>query len=422
MKYTASENGDKKVNEDMRIIVNELKKIPNIISIILTGGFGRGEGPIKEVGNKIFLYNDYDIQVVSEKSMNKEKIDKLSEDISRKLGFSGIINFYPFVKERQRMKDNFYLDLKFYTTKELKELLPRIRTYEFRNNSTILYGKDIRKLIPNFDLKKISLSEGIKFVLDRMSHLIEYYSLEKNHDEEFVAYSICQAYSAICTALLLLSKKYEIGYKKSSDIFLKNYQKDFPELYKKLPFLAEKIKEYSEWRLNPKKKKIKNIYEEWRIAGKNILEVAKHLLSKFLNKKVNNLDELSNSIVEMKEKFYSPYIKEILKNKIGFENFFLVKLLTPFVSFILKYKFYQRLKKRNMHNAKIFFNKSPDMVIYSSAPYILSAALEKNKVNEEILKRGQGILKKIYPTRERGWEKISVEYANAYIAFFLQKI
>ena len=45
MKYTPSEYGNKKVETDMKIIVNELKKVPKIVSIILTGGFGRGEGP-----------------------------------------------------------------------------------------------------------------------------------------------------------------------------------------------------------------------------------------------------------------------------------------------------------------------------------------------------------------------------------------
>ena len=422
MEYTVSKEGDKKVEKDMSIIVNELKKIPKVISIILTGGFGRGEGPIKKIKNKIALYNDYDVQVVSEIAMDKEKVDRLSEEISKKLGFSGIINFYPFVKERQKIKDNFYLDLKFYTLKELKELLPRIRTYEFRNDSTILYGKDIRKLIPNYSLKKISLSEGIKFVLDRMSHLIEYYSLEKNHDEEFVAYSICQAYSAMCTALLLLSKKYEIGYKKSSDIFFNNYKKDFPELNKKIPSLGKKIKEYAKWRLDAEKKKIKNIDEEWRNVGRNIIEVAKYILSKFLNKNICTLDELSDSIFEMKEKFYSPYVKEILKNKIGFENKLLVKFLTPFVSLVLKYKFYQRLKKRKMQSLKIFFSRSPDMTIYASAPYILGAILEENKIDKQILKKGQEIFKRIYPTNSLEWESVSVEYANAYIAFFLQKI
>ena len=78
MKFTTSKEGDKKVEEDLKLIVHEiLKKDPKVISIILTGGFGRGEGTVKITKNKILLYNDYDIQVVSQKNISKEEIDKL---------------------------------------------------------------------------------------------------------------------------------------------------------------------------------------------------------------------------------------------------------------------------------------------------------------------------------------------------------
>jgi len=422
MKYTSSKKADKKIEQDLNLIVKEiLKKDSKIISIILTGGFGRGEGPVKETKDKIILYNDYDLQVVSQTKISKEEVDELSGKISKKLGFSGIVNFYPFEKEKQKIKDNFYLDIKFYTIKELKNLLPRVRTYEFKNDSTVVYGKDIRNIIPNYNLNEIPLSEGIKFVLDRMSHLIEYYSVEKNYDREFLTYSICQAYSAICTALLMFSRKYEIGYEKSAEIFSENYKKDFIELYKKIPELDKRIKKYVSWRLNPKKPEVKNLEEEWKIVARDILEVAKYLLSKFLNKKIETTEDLSNAILSMREKFYAPYVKDILEKNLGFSNDFLIKSVIPFVSFVLKYKFYNRLKKRKIENVKIFFNKSPDLIIYGSAPFILNSVLEK-EIDNEILKRGQDLLKKIYPTKSKNWEKISVEYANAYISFFLQKI
>jgi len=422
MKYTSSKKADKKIEQDLNLIVKEiLKKDSKIISIILTGGFGRGEGPVKETKDKIILYNDYDLQVVSQTKISKEEVDELSGKISKKLGFSGIVNFYPFEKEKQKIKDNFYLDIKFYTIKELKNLLPRVRTYEFKNDSTVVYGKDIRNIIPNYNLNEIPLSEGIKFVLDRMSHLIEYYSVEKNYDREFLTYSICQAYSAICTALLMFSRKYEIGYEKSAEIFSENYKKDFIELYKKIPELDKKIKEYVLWRLDSKKPEVENLEEEWKIVARNILEVAKYLLSKFLNKKIETTEDLSNAILSMREKFYAPYVKDILEKNLGFSNDFLIKSVIPFVSFVLKYKFYNRLKKRKIENVKIFFNKSPDLIIYGSAPFILNSVLEK-EIDNEILKRGQDLLKKIYPTKSKNWEKISVEYANAYISFFLQKI
>ncbi|MBT3464837.1 hypothetical protein HN451_07625, partial [archaeon] len=225
MKYTKSEFADKKIEKDMELICEEIKKrVPNVISIILSGGFARGCGPVKIEGDEIFPYNDYDIQIISELKIDKDKIDNISSDISRKLGYKGIVNFYPFKKEEQKAKDNFYIDLKCDTPEDLKKFLPRIRNYELKNDSMILYGKDLRNLIPDYKLDEMPLSEGGKFLLDRMSQMIEYYSTVGKHDDDFLTYIIQQAYTACCTALLMLSKKYQVGYVKSMKILKETYK------------------------------------------------------------------------------------------------------------------------------------------------------------------------------------------------------
>ncbi|GBE20417.1 MAG TPA: hypothetical protein ENG87_05125 [Candidatus Pacearchaeota archaeon] len=416
MKYVSSIEGNKKIQKDMKIIINELKKsIPGILSIILTGGFSRGEGPIKKIGKEFHPYNDYDIQIISSKDVDKDKIDEISTKISKKIGHKGILNFYPFKKEEQKIVDNFYIDLKCDTPKELKKLLPRIRTYELRNNSLVLWGKDLRKIIPNYELKKIPLSEGAKLLLDRMGQLIEYYSTKKIYDKEFLSYVIQQAYTACCTSLLLLVKKYDIGYLKSANKLKEIYQKEFPELYKKIPDLDDKILQYVKWRINPNKPLIKDIKKEWFIARKNLLEVSRYFFSKFLEKDIKNNEELSKAIFNMQKKFYNPYLKKII-NLGGAEN-----LLLPFVSLLLKYKYYKRLKKIKINKPSVFFTRSPDLVIFSSLIYLISSINEEG-VDENILKKGQEILRRVYPSKSKNWENTSIDYANAYIAFFLQKI
>ena len=149
--------------------------------------------------------------------------------------------------------------MKCDTPSDLKKLLPRIRTYELKNHSLLLYGENFRNLIPEYDLKDVSLSEGAKLLLDRMSQMIEYYSIEDKHDEDFLNYIIQQTYAACCTALLQLSGKYQIGYNKSMEILNQTYKKDFPELYKKIPNLHLKIKEFIKWKINPEKLPFKNI-------------------------------------------------------------------------------------------------------------------------------------------------------------------
>ena len=415
MKYTISKQADEKIGRDMKIICEEIRKnIKETESIILTGGFSRGEGPVKKVGEKFYPYNDYDIQIISGKKISKEEIDRISNEISKKLGYKGIANFYPFKKEEQKLKDNFYLDLKCDTILEMKNLLPRIRTCELRNN------------IPDYKIKDIPLSEGAKLLLDRMSQMIEYYSTEGKHDKEFLTYIIQQAYAACCTSLLLLSRKYEIGYKKSMEILKRTYKNDFPELYSKIPELSTKIEQFILWKINPQKLPNENVEEEWFVAKYNILEVSKYFFSRFLHKKIEDVDDLASAILEMRREFYSPYLKEMMKKKVRGLDWTdkipgWMALLRTGASFILNKKYNQRLKEMGIDFKTSFF-KSPDLLIFSSLIYFISSINRGNKIEERELNEGEKILSLVYPGKGKNWEEISIDYANAYIAFFLQKI
>ncbi len=318
------------------------------------------------------------------------------------------------------MKENFYIDLKCDNPSDLRNLLPRIRTYELRNHSLLLYGKDFRNLIPDYNLKDTPLSEGAKLLLDRMSQMIEYYSGDGKYEKDFLTYIIQQAYAACCTSLLLLSGKYQIGYKKSMEIFKKTYKKDFFKLYKKVPDLDKKIEQFNKWKINPKKLPFKDIEGEWFIAKKNILEVSKYFFSIFLKKEIKDYEDLAKSISDMRTKFYHPYLNAILKNrfKINFGKLSVIPI--RIVTLLFKYKYYKRLKKFGI---AAFFppGKSPDLVIFSTIIYLIDS-IEKRKVDKAKLEKGRRILNKIYPCEGKNWEGVSIDYANAYIAFFLQKI
>ena len=421
MEYTISKKANKKIAKDMEIIISEIrKKYPEIISIILSGGFSRGKGPVKIEGNNIYPYNDYDIQIISKNKICKDMSDKLSIEISKKLGYRGIDNFYPFKKEEQKIKDNFYIDLKWDSLKDLKKLLPRIRNYELKKHSKIIYGKDVRKIIPEYSLKDMPLSEGAKLLLDRMSQMVEYYSEKGDYEQECLSYFIQQCYAACCTSLLLLSGKYQIGYEKSMKILKETYEKDFPGLFKKIPNLHNKVEYFVNWKINPKKPIIKNLEEEWFIAKNNLIEVTKYFFSIFLKKRINNVEELSRSILRMDKEFYIPYINSILKNKIGIKSKSISKILIPIVKIILIKKYKKRLMQ--IEGKKIgWIGNSPDLIIFASLPFLINS-IKKEGVNLKELNECKRLLNKVYPVKGNSWEEISIEYANAYILFFLQKI
>jgi hypothetical protein len=420
MQYTISKEADKKIQKDMEFIVKAVReKIPGTISIILTGGFSRGEGPVKKIKDKFHPYNDYDIQVISKTKLEKEEVDRIATEISKKIGHGGIKEiFYPFRKENQDMKDNFYLDLKCDSPEDLKKLLPRIRNYEFKYESHVLWGRDLRHIIPDFKLTEVPLSDSAKLLLDRLSQLIEYYSIEGKHDKEFLSYVIQQAYAACCTALLSLVGKYQVGYTRSMNIFEENYEKDFPELYKKIPDLHKKIEQFVNWKKDPKKLPNNDVEEEWFIAKDDILEVSKYFFSRFLNKKIGSGEELAESILNMGSKFYTPYIKLITKNR--FRG--LTRFLIPGVSFVLKRKYNQRLKSMGINRRVGLFGPSPDLIIFSSLIYISSSIEKESKIDLIKLDKGKKLLSRVYPVNSNGWEEVSLDYANSYIAFFMQKL
>jgi len=59
----------------------------------------------------------------------------------------------------------------------------------------------------------------------------------------------------------------------------------------------------------------------------------------------------------------------------------------------------------------------PDLKIFSIAPLFLSIKINNGDLDKIKLELG-----KIYPVKNDNWEELSIDYANAYIAFFLQKL
>ena len=71
--------------------------------------------------------------------------------------------------------------------------------------------------------------------------------------------------------------------------------------------------------------------------------------------------------------------------------------------------------------ASLFSTKSPDLIIFSSLIPLISS-ISEGGVDKKILMKAKEKLSRVYPVKGTNWEEISKDYANAYIAFFLQKI
>jgi len=370
------------------------------------------------VGGRAYPYNDYDIYVISDNRLAESEVEKVANLSAERIGRVGITSFNSFKKKEQKFDKNFYVDIKCLAEKDLKNVLPRLRYYKFREVTQVLYGDDMRETVPNYILSEIPLSEAGKFLLDRMSQLVEYYSTKGEYCDEFLTYIIQQAYAACCTSLLMLSGNYKPKYSESSAILLKTYKKDFVRLHKRIPDLATKVKILIDWKLNPSDLPFRDVENAWFICAQDITEVTKYFFSEFLGKKLNNLDDLSNAIISMFSKFYIPYLKIYSKHE--FKVTFLAYPALPLLNLFFKYKYLLRLRGvRKVTLFRVLFNRtSPDLIIFSSVPYILNTLISSSEENEKNKSKAIRLLRKVYPTSQKPWEELTLDYANAYIAFF----
>ncbi len=440
MKYTKNKSKlvESYLNEKIRIIIDIIRKrIPDTISIIMGGGFGKGEGSVVVKNKEVILINDFDMYVIAKKEYSEEIINNIAQEASRKIGKKGISSFIKFNKNRPLLKDFFYIDLKVIPINYLKKLPPMVKYYDLKNSSKVIYGKNVLDNIPDFELP---LAEGARFLLNRMSHLVQHFyssfftkNVKENDHQIFLLHTI-KTYTDACSALLILSKKYEPTYSKRLDVFKEIYSKDFPELKKLIPEYTEKIKEFTEFKLNFNLDAYRgNDLELWKQSRNYIGIATKYFFKEFLNKKINNYYDLSKAIEKSAVKYYNPYIKYILKRKfkLNINNKYILGLGSITAHIYMNFLYFNRMKEghNKLYIKSLFRIKPPELTFFSALPLILYSLNDNGKVNLKMLEDGKKILQKVYPVNVKHegnnlkyWEDIANVYSNAYVLFAFLKL
>lgn len=312
-----------------------------------------------------------------------------------------------------------------------------IRYYEIKNASTVIYGKDYRHLIPDYDLKDIPIAEGFRFLLNRMALLVEYFSTDYLNGKitygeyKGLKYLACtKSFIACAEGLLMLSGKFVPTYRGRAKMLSKTYKQDFPELYKKLPKLAKKVEQATNFKLNSRFDKQEDPFDLWYDAAYYIGEVTKYFVSKWMNIEITNYHELSQVIYKKTwPDYFGPYARWFLKQKtkLDFGNTIPAYLAKKYMTL----SYHSRMKNfRNIDHKEILDNKiSPDLTMYAALPELVYAFNKDKTLNKSMLLRAARLNNKVFPTDIKNiedeydlWDYIAGKFADAYILFCFLKI
>lgn len=269
-----------KVQEDLDkivpIIVGKIKPI----SIILFGGFGKGEGMVEIKGKKITPLNDYDMYVVTKNNVSDDYLDRVALKCAMVLGKGGLDFVEHADKEYDRSKF-FHVDLRRLDYNKLNKLLPTQRTFELKYGSQIIYGEDVRNKIPDV---KVPVSDGIRILFNKIDHILM--AKSQDNKEIKIIYTV-KAYLDLCVALLIFKNNFAGTYTERNKL-IKKY--DFPKE------LIDKIDWATNFRDKPDFDSVKNVDKELEGAKKWIAYAFKYILVRHLKLENDSWEEIAKGV------------------------------------------------------------------------------------------------------------------------------
>jgi hypothetical protein len=221
----------------------------NLVSLVLGGSFGRGEGSVLiDRNGTVEPLRDYDVRLIVRQPVLRDRIERVRAEFMRlsKLGdtdehFSG-----------QR---GFSLTLEPLTQQQLTTSFVRdrdLRAYDFLNASQVLFGEDHAPAL-RFPAASIPKVNGLRLLYKKMIGLVGHRDrLAIAGDvRRTLIYECDKTFVEICTALVLLAGAYVASYQARAELFAQHWQDWFPDLARDCPDLSDQIYRATQEKLCP---------------------------------------------------------------------------------------------------------------------------------------------------------------------------
>ena len=337
--------------------------------------------------------------VVTKKEVPDEELEKVGMKCSEAIGRGGgefVENFKEGIYDKNQF---FHVDLRWLSYSKLGKMKRINRTYELKHGSTVVYGEDVRKKINDIS---VPLSEAFRYLINPACHLLlvmDEQRLDGNwkKDEEFYArHHIVKTYLAIASSLIISAGKFKANYTDTVEEFSKLYEKEFPELVKK-------VQEALELKTKPGKN-FKDLGKKWFEARDDLLFALKYISKKHLNVQDTELKEFIRKLYrKLPYVYFAPYLP-LPK--------FLAKLAFP-SQYILNIIYAKRSK---------FFRvllgwKDVGLKIAMSAFLLLYS-----KDNSELIDESYSYIRTFAPVKSKTWEDLRMALLYSFDRYYSQKL
>ena len=388
----------KVVDDQLKAITAEIvRNVPYVDSIVLSGGFGRGEGSVRmnQSGGYVPL-NDFDLYVFTRGSLDQATYSKMLREIYRSLAEAGF---------RGRDLDAFHIDVQVIERRSIARLNNDMSTYGLKTSSRVVWGKDIRNQIP-IDLKDIPYtSVELNAPFHSALGLILNFELGfinagpwKDHLARF-NYECYKAYIAISTALGMLHRSLEFSHLKRANMIHDNYSRWFPDLADKLPSLHNDIVYYTHLKLNSISfDEERNPVQLWFKCKSDLTTVLQYVICRELNERACFEAKFSDYIYRRKESisslYYFPYLRYMFERRHLPSGRIVLSAVMPFAALAMNFEYWRsHVMQASAGSGRLVFSSmSPTVRIFVSSALLLSSVGADGTIDRESAENARRLL------------------------------
>lgn len=413
---------DKQIDAQLRLITNIiLEYIPGVRSIILGGGFGKGEGSVEiSQDGEIVCLRDFDIVVIVDRIPKEETQRKLCDEIYKSLGL-------PNPESKSFRFTDFVVGIYFRREKDL--IYPDIWFYDLKAASQLLYGEDVRNLIP-WSKKDIPLSSGLRILFEKVCGLLGVFSYSYLKVKEFpdnqkkpIILECYKTYIEICTALCILAGKYEPRYDSRARNLEEFYFDKFPDFAQAMPNLPQRVKTYTNFKLKPDFTEIREDPIQLWFSTRDSLGVALHLyLRRYLDITLSEWKDLPQRMKIIARHYYKPFLHPFIYSKLRFSNR-VILAIANFLYQTLTNVEYSYVVANDM--GRIYLQPlrrcyiSPSLKFFPAGIMILFSLNRDGTIEKELLEKAAKTLRYCIPIEIStpdisGWENLRKGFLKAY--------